>query len=233
MMPHRPAFPFPIVGFDLDGTLLNTAADLRVALNHALGLVGRAPLGPEAARRMTGAGTRAMLTRALAATGGPLPAPEVERLTAALVAHYARHIAVHTRPYPGCVAMLGRLAARSVALAVVTNKPEHLAVQLLGELGLSHRFYTIIGGDTLPPGPDGTSRAKPAPDLLHEMLARAPQKGRAAYVGDTCFDVEAARAAGLPCVVVSFGFAEGPITALGADAVIDHFDELIGVLERL
>ena len=221
-------FPFGIVGFDLDGTLLDTAGDLGVALNHALGLAGRAPVTPQAARSMIGAGTRHMLSRALEATGGAVPPAEMDQLTAALVAYYGAHIAQYSQPYPGCIAMLDALAARGVALAVVTNKLEHLAVRLLTEMGLARRFYTIIGGDTL-----GPRRAKPAPDLLHEMLARAPQRGRAAYVGDTHFDVGAAKAAGLPCVGVSFGFCDRPIGELGADAVIDHFDELEAALERL
>jgi len=226
-------FPFGIVGFDLDGTLLDTAGDLGVALNHALGLAGRAPVTPQAARSMIGAGTRHMLSRGLEATGGAVPPAEMDQLTAALVAYYGAHIAQYSQPYPGCIAMLDALAARGVALAVVTNKLEHLAVRLLTEMGLAGRFYTIIGGDTLGPRANGTSSAKPAPDLLHEMLARAPQQGRAAYVGDTHFDVGAAKAADLPCVAVSFGFCDRPIGELGADAVIDHFDELAGALERL
>ena len=226
-MTKLPDFPFAIVGFDLDGTLLDTAGDLRGALNHALGLAGRAPMEPAEARRMVGAGTRTMLSRALEATGGAVPPGQMDQLTAELVAYYSAHIAENTSPYPGCLAMLDDLAARGVALAVVTNKLEHLAVKLMSDMGLAQRFYTIIGGDTLGPG-----RAKPAPDLLREMLARAPQAGRAAYVGDTSFDVGAAKAAGLPCVAVSFGFCDGPVGELGADAVIDHFDALAGALER-
>ena len=108
------------------------------------------------------------------------------------------------------------------------DKLERLAARLMAELGLTERFYTIIGGDTLGPG-----RAKPKPDLLHEMLARAPREGRAAYVGDTTFDTGAARAAAIPCVAVSFGFNDLPPHELGADAVINHFDQLVPVLARL
>ena len=225
--------PFQIVGFDLDGTLLDTSGDLAAALNHALSVAGRPAVTPQAAWSMIGAGTRTMLSRALYATGGPVERAQMDHLTNTLVTYYAAHIAQHTRPYPGCIAMLDALAARGAALAVVTNKLEHLAVKLLTEMGLADRFYTIIGGDTLGPGNHGTSRAKPAPDVLHEMLARAPQKGRAAFVGDTSFDVGAARAAGLPCVAVSFGFCDHPAGELGADAVIDHFDQLEAALERL
>jgi phosphoglycolate phosphatase len=123
--------------------------------------------------------------------------------------------------------MLDGLAARGVRIALVTNKIERLAVKLLNELGLADRFYTIIGGDTLGPG-----RGKPAPDLLNLMLERGGS-GRAAYVGDSSYDVRAAAAAGLPCVAVSFGFSDPPIHELGAAAVIDHFDALIPALSRL
>ena len=116
-------------------------------------------------------------------------------------------------------------------VAVVTNKLERLAVEIFAELGLTDRFFTVIGGDTLGPG-----RAKPKPDLIELMLERAgggERPIRAAFVGDTTYDTGAAAAAGIPCVAVSFGFNDRAPQDLGATAVIDHFDELIPVLERL
>jgi phosphoglycolate phosphatase len=160
--------PFDVVGFDLDGTLLDTAGDLAAALNHALVLAGRQAVSLDTARTYVGGGTRVMLMRALEANGGALPDAEVDVLLPQLVSYYEAHIAVHTQPYPGMLAMLDTLDARGVKLALVTNKLEHLARRLLGELGLTERFYTIIGGDTLGPG-----RAKPAPDLLHLMVERS------------------------------------------------------------
>lgn len=220
-------FPFEIVGFDLDGTLVDTHADLGVALNHALVLAGRPQVPASEVRDLIGGGARQMLDRALAITGGPLPDADLNRLHRDLVAHYRENIAAHSRLFPGGAAMLDALEERGARIAVVTNKQEDLAVRLLDELGLSPRLATIIGGDTLGPG-----RAKPAPDLLHEMLARLGG-GRAAYVGDTSYDTRAAQAAGLPCVVVGFGFADLPIDSLGADAVIGHYDELVPTLEGL
>ena len=120
--------------------------------------------------------------------------------------------------------MLDELAARGVRLAVVSNKLESLTRALLDDLGLASRFFTVIGGDTLGPG-----RAKPARDLIDLMLERGGG-GRAAFVGDTSFDVGAARAAGIPVVAVSFGFNDVPAPELGADCVIDHFDALIPAL---
>ncbi len=224
-------FPFEIVGFDLDGTLLDTHVDLGLALNHALAQAGRAPVPVSAVASLIGGGSRLMLGRALEITGGPCDMP-MDQLYRHLLDYYEANIAVHTRLYPGGAAMLDALESRGVKLAVVTNKMEYLAVRLLDALDLSKRLFTIIGGDTMGPG-----RAKPAPDPLLEMIKRAPATGRAkpraAYVGDTSFDTGAARAAGIPCVAVSFGFCDAPPQELGADAVIDHFDQLVPTLQRL
>jgi phosphoglycolate phosphatase len=220
------AFRFDIVGFDLDGTLLDTHEDLAAAVNHALSLVDRRPVPAGEVRKLVGGGARLMLERALTVTGG-VPEHGFDDLHRELLRFYEANIAVHTRLYPGGAAMLDGLAARGVKLAMVTNKLEALAVKLFAELGLTERFFTIIGGDTLGPG-----RGKPKPDLIEEMLRRAGG-GRAAFVGDTTFDTGAARAAGLPCVAVSFGFNDVPVDELGASAAIDHFDELIPTLERL
>ncbi len=231
--PHPPfpptPFPFAIVGFDLDGTLLDTHLDLAAALNRALALAGRAPLPPDVTRTLIGGGTAKMLERGLRLTGGIVNDEAFARLRDALVAYYEDHIAVHTRPFLGVEPMLADLAERGVKCAVVTNKLERLAVKLVAELGLGERFYTVIGGDTLGPG-----RAKPAPDLLLEMIARGGGGGgKAAYVGDTSFDSRAAAAAGMPCVIVRFGYPDMAQDALRADAMIDRFADLVPTLLEL
>lgn len=223
-------FPFTIVGFDLDGTLLDTSGDLAAAVNHALASAGRPALPVGRIRAMIGGGSRHMLAQGLEASGGCSEA-DLDLLQPRLLAWYEAHIAVETQPFPGCLAALDTLAARGVTLAVVTNKYERLARIVLDQLGLTDRFATIIGGDTL--GPD---RGKPKPDLIELMVERCggdDTGARAAFVGDSIYDVRAARAAGLPVVACSFGFLNGPVEELGADAVIDHYDELIPTLERL
>ncbi len=219
-------FPFDIVGFDLDGTLLDTSRDLGMALNHALKLAGRPEVPLADVSGLIGGGAKVMLTRALAITGGD-DGVDVQAMHRDLLAYYEANIAVHTRLFPGGEAMLDGLAGHGAKLALVTNKLEFLARKLLDELNLTHRFATIIGGDTLGPG-----RAKPAPDLLHEMLVRLGG-GRAVYVGDTTFDTGAALAAGIPCVAVSFGFLDVPRDQLQAAAMIDHYDDLIPTLMAL
>jgi phosphoglycolate phosphatase len=220
-------FPFQIVGFDLDGTLVDSHRDLAPALNHALAVVGRAPVAPEEVREFVGGGTRLMLTRALEHTGGALPEPEFEAALGELLAHYEAHIADHTVPYPGCLAALDALAARGCKLAVLTNKLEVFSRLLLETLGMAGRFELILGGDTLGPG-----RAKPAPDMIDTAIL-ALGGGTFAMVGDSSFDVRAAKNARVPVVAVSFGYNDLPAEELGADAVIGHYDELVGALERL
>lgn len=221
------SFPFEIVGFDLDGTLLDSLGDLSHAVNHALALEGRRPVPVEEVRGFVGGGARKMLAKALLATGGAVDEARFEELHDALLAYYEANIAVETRLFPGGEAMLDALAARGVKVAVVTNKLERFAVKIFAELGLSDRFYTVIGGDTLGPG-----RAKPRPDLIQLMLERGGG-GRAAYVGDTTYDTRAAVAAGLPCVVVGFGFNDLSAEEMEAATVIGHFDELVPTLERI
>lgn len=219
-------FPFAMVGFDLDGTLVDTQGDLGEALNHALGLIGRPAIPIDRVERLIGGGTRRMLTRALEETGGALPAAEFAVLYPEVIAHYEANIAVHSRPYPGCLDALDALAELGCALSVVTNKPERLAFKLLEELGMFGRFATVIGGDT-------AAFPKPHPDPIEEAIARSGATGRFAMVGDSTFDIGAARAAGVPAVALSFGYNDAPPEELGADAVIDHYDELVVALRNI
>ena len=214
---------FTTVGFDLDGTLLDTSRDLGAAVNHALSLADRAPVPLAEVSGLIGGGARSMLARALALTGGA-DGLDLDALFAQLLAYYEANIAVHTVPYPGTLAMLDALAERGIKLAVVTNKREPMTLRLFDALGLTSRFACIIGAGTYP--------LKPAPDALHAMVAQCGG-GAAAFVGDTTFDTGAARNAGLPSVAVSFGFCDAAPHQLGADAVIDHFDELLPALARL
>jgi phosphoglycolate phosphatase len=217
------AFPFDVVAFDLDGTLADTAPDIAASLNHTLAALGRPALAPERIRALIGEGARTLLGKALSVSGAADDAL-VEQAYPIYLDHYAAHICVGTRAYPGVEAAMDGLAARGARLAICTNKPERLTLLLLDALGWQGRFPAVVGADSLP-------WRKPDPRILAETVSRAGG-GRAAYVGDSITDVETARAAGLPSIAVSFGFRDRPAEELGADAVIDHFDKLVPTLER-
>ena len=219
-------FPFAIVGFDLDGTLLETHRDLGAAVNHALVVGGQEPVPVEGIEDLIGGGAKMMLKRVNDSRGG-LPDDEFRVLYKALLAFYADNNCVHTRVYPGVNEALDQLTEQGVRLALITNKFESFARTILDKLDLAKKFDAILGGDTL-----GKGRSKPAPDPLIEARARLGG-GRFAYVGDSSYDVLSARAAGVPVVVAGYGYCDKPPAELGGDAVIQSLAELIPALERM
>ena len=206
--------------FDLDGTLVDTAPDLHAALNHALHTHGHAPVGEDLARRFIGHGALVMIERAIEHNGDRCDNPEA--LLDTFLAYYDAHICIHSAPYPTVEETLQELRRRGARLAVVTNKRKHFADRLMGALGWSELFHTVIGGDT-------AARPKPAADpvlLAAEQLA-VPMDDLL-FIGDSRTDVGAARAAEVPVVCLRDGYNEGiPAEELGADAVIERFVELV------
>ncbi len=219
-------YPFSIIGFDLDGTLVDSSFELAASLNHALTMAGRDAIAPQEVKQLVGMGARHMLEMALA-RDGDVDRDEVRRLMPVLIAHYEDNLGSNCPVFPGLLDALDGLAARGTHVAVVTNKYEHLAVKLLGNIGLLDRFRTVIGGDTMGPG-----RGKPAPDPILEMITRCGG-GSALFVGDSIHDTHAAKAAGIPSIAVRFGFLHQPVEELGADGIIDGFDELLPMLSEL
>ncbi|MDE0420401.1 MAG: phosphoglycolate phosphatase [Gammaproteobacteria bacterium] len=207
--------------FDLDGTLVDTAPDLSRALNHTLAGAGFAAVDESLTRHWVGHGVRAMLEAAFHHLGR-CPGPEdLDRHQAALLEHYAAHIADYSLPYPSVVETLAVLAERA-PLAVVTNKPTDLSNRLLAALDLARFFRVVVGRGT-------TRRFKPdpAPALYAcEHVGMAPEQ--ALFVGDSETDVLCARAAGCPVVLYRYGYNHGKNPDhLGADRVIDSFDALV------
>lgn len=223
--------PFDAIGFDLDGTLLDTFRDLGAAVNHALVLGGFHEVSVESSKDLIGGGAKIMLARAVEAQGG-LPEDEFKRLYKAMLAYYEANNAVNTEPYPGVREALADLAGRGVRMAVVTNKFEAFARNVLTALDLIGAFETVIGGDSMGKGPDGQFLAKPHPAPV--LAARAATgDGRFVFIGDSTYDVRAAKAAGVPVIAAGYGYCDKPPHDLGADAVIDSFDALIPTLTAL
>ncbi|MCW5752572.1 MAG: phosphoglycolate phosphatase [Alphaproteobacteria bacterium] len=213
--------------FDLDGTLVDSAPDLHQSLNFVLARLGRPAIQLDEVRAMVGDGVRVLLERSLAATGGGIESARFEQAMADYLVHYEAHLADLSRPFPAVAETLARLRAAGKRLAVCTNKPHAFSVSLLRQLGLADHFDAVLGGDSLPV-------RKPDPGhLLGTLAAIGREPPQAVMIGDSRNDVAAARNAGVPVIAVSFGYTVTPPRELGADLVIDHFDELAGALDRL
>jgi phosphoglycolate phosphatase len=212
--------PPPIIVFDLDGTLIDTAPDLIDTLDFILAREGL-PLVPYAeARKLIGGGAKMMIERALQ-TDGRIGTPAAhDQLYGEFVAHYAGRLADRSRPFPGVEAALDALAARGHRLAVCTNKLEWLSQRLLDALGLTAYFAAICGQDTF-------GVQKPDPEMLRRTIARAGGRPeRAVMVGDSATDIKTARAARVPVVGVDFGYTEIPLAQLNPDRLIGSFADL-------
>jgi phosphoglycolate phosphatase len=217
----------PLVVFDLDGTLVDTAPDLVDTLNVILAREGLPPVPFDDARTMIGGGARAMLERGLRESGRTSPKDLVDRLFGHFLEHYAAHVADRSRPFPGAEAALDGLAAAGFHVAICTNKLEWLTRKLLDELKLTRMFCAIVGQDTF-------GVAKPDPAILHRLMAGAgADPARTIMVGDSETDIRVARAAAVPVIAVDFGYTEQPVATFKPDAVIGHFDRLIPAIESL
>ena len=230
MPPHAPetgALAGDTIAFDLDGTLVDTAPDIVGTLNLLLLDEGLPALSIEDARPMIGRGAVALIERGFRAAGAPLAEGRVPALFARFIDIYRSRIADESAPFPGAVAALDALRGAGARLAVCTNKRTSLSVALLEAIGIADRFEAIVGADSVPAS---------KPDAGHLVAAVERSGGRlsrALMVGDSGTDAAAARAAGVPLILVTFGYTETPVGELGADALIDHFDDLWGACARL
>jgi phosphoglycolate phosphatase len=222
-----PTMPLPALIFDLDGTLVDTAPDLLNALNAVLVEEGRRPADIGDLRHLVGHGARLMLGEAFARTG-TRPTPErVEALIDRFIVHYRDRLVDESRPYPGVEDTLAALKRDGARMAVLTNKPEEMAVPLLRALDLTQYFEAIHGAGRY-------SYMKPDPRVLHHVLDElGGDRGHAVMIGDSPTDVATARAGGIPVIVLSYGYSPTPPHELGADALIDGFSQIPTTVARL
>lgn len=217
----------PLVVFDLDGTLAETAGDLIASLNAVLAEDDIPPVAIGQARVLLGAGGRALIERGYALAGRSLEPPRLEALFRHFLAHYNDHICDHTHLFDGVVAALDRLQEAGFGLAVCTNKMEATSIRLLAALGVRERFPTVCGQDTF-------AMHKPDPRALLLTIARAGgSASRSVMVGDSITDIATAQAARVPVIAVDFGYTDRPVTELGPDRVISHFDQLYDAVQTL
>lgn len=211
----------PTIVFDLDGTLADTSADLLAAANACF---GKPLLGP--ADTLTAfLGGRAMLRLGYQRLGRVWSEADVDRDYPRLLAAYAEGICVATRLYPGVVAAVERLRAAGYATAICTNKPEGLAVELVRQLGITGLFGALVGADTLP-----VRKPDAAP---YRLAVERVGGGWSMLVGDTETDRKTGLAAGVPVALVTFGPGGRDVQRWQPEALLDHYDELQDIAERL
>jgi len=226
-MQDNPDFPFDLVMFDLDGTLLATAAELCDAVNDSLGTLGLAGVSEGAVSGWIGNGTRELLVQALAEVSSQ-PAERVrgsdllQRAVSAFDPSYENRCGTNSWLYPHVDAVLRQLQARGIHLAVVTNKDSRFTGRLLDFHRLMPMLGLVVAGDTM-------AAKKPAPDGILHCLAhfRVPAE-RALFVGDSSIDIATARNAGVRVWALPGGYNLGqPIGASGPDRVIDDLSALV------
>jgi len=214
--------------FDLDGTLVDSAEDLRVAMNLVLAERDRRALSRDEVIAMIGDGAPALIQRAFAHTGSAVSETALPALRRSFLDHYAAADDVCSRPYPGVEETLERLAAAGLRFAICTNKPEGPANRVLVKMGLRAWIEVVVGGDSV-------GARKPDPAHVRAVLARVDggRAGAAVMVGDSAHDINAAQGAGLIAIAVSYGYGAPGFADGLADLVIDRFAALPQALERL
>ena len=213
--------PIKLIAFDLDGTLVDSAADIARAVDLALASLGQRSYGVEEVKGWVGEGLTKLLKRALTGELDGEPDPKLLAETReSFRSFYGQGLCIETRLYPGTLEALDALADRK--LACITNKSAEFTEPLLEQLGIRHRFDMVVSGDTL-----RVLKPDPRP-LLHaaERFGLAPSA--CCMVGDSRNDILAAKAAGFRAVAVSYGYRQGQdLLALGAEVELDSLTELL------
>jgi len=219
--------PIAVV-FDLDGTLIDSAPDLRHALNRLLVDEQRRELSLKEVIGMIGDGVPKLVERGYQATGDVPESAVLAEKVACFLSDYEVNATVHTTPFPGALDALKALQEAGAKLGICTNKPFQATQEILEEFKLTSYFDTVIGGDSV-----GGIRKPDARHLLAVLEGLGVKTSETVMVGDSGNDIGVANNAGVRSVVVTFGYCHGPVGELNANAMIDHFDQLLDVLVNL
>ncbi|WP_376705240.1 phosphoglycolate phosphatase [Mesorhizobium sp. ISC25] len=213
--------------FDLDGTLVDSAPDIAAAVNELLAGRDLPPLRLDQVKAMIGGGIRKLVERAFAASGTPLLGSALDEANRVMAPIYRRHLTSRTRLMPGVREILTHLHLSGIAMAVVTNKPQLAAREILLHFRLTEYLGAIVGGDAV-------TYLKPAPDALLLALDQLQVEPRdTLMVGDSSADVAAARAAGMAVILLRGGYSQIPVEELGADLVCDSLFDMPSAMQRL
>lgn len=215
--------------FDLDGTLVDSVPDMADAIDRVLPRLGLPEAGEQQVQNWAGNGAAKLVERALSAQSDTPPTSDQCKVALGLfLEEYRQQLFVRSRVYPGVREGLDRLRADGYRLACVTNKPEAMAADLLGEMGYGPDWFpVVVGGDTLP-----MKKPDPAP-LYHAMGVLAVSASQTLMVGDSVTDVRSARNAGIGVVCVPYGYNHGnDIREAGPDRVVETLVELHRLLRE-
>ncbi|UCI28718.1 phosphoglycolate phosphatase [Mesorhizobium sp. B2-8-5] len=213
--------------FDLDGTLIDSAPDIAAAVNELLAGRDLPPLSVDRVRAMIGGGVMKLVERAFAASGSRLAGSVLEEANRDMAPIYRRHLTGLTKLMPGVREVLTHFHLNGTAMGVATNKPQLATREILLHFHLTEYLGAIVGGDAV-------TNLKPAPDALLLALDQlGVEPYEALMVGDSISDVGAARAAGMPVVLLRGGYTHVPVEELGADLVCDSLLDLPSAMRRL
>ncbi len=218
---------FDTVVYDLDGTLIDSARDMQVAVSRVLADHGLPPVTEDDVRLFMGQGSKVTMHKAFAKYGQTLDEADLSAVTREFVRYYEADPVGHTSAFAGVAEVVSCFARLGLKQGVCTNKFERPSRMILEHLKLMPPIADVAGADTFPV-------RKPDPRHILMLVERmGGSAGRAVMIGDSIHDVEAAHGAGLPAVLVSWGYTARPASELGAEAVIERFDALPQALQRL
>ncbi len=213
--------------WDLDGTLVDSAGDIALALNQLLQAHSLPAQSLCAVTGMIGAGVGALIQRGFARAGRTLTPSQAAAMQSTFQSGYAQVSGTHTRLYPGVADTLAQLSEAGFAHAICTNKPHRITLQVLQQVGIAECFKVVIGGDS-------TAAMKPDPLPLDTCVREMGSSARRAImIGDSAADIAAARALAMRSIVVRGGYCGVPVESLGADAVVDAVAQIPQRLTRL
>ena len=218
---------FSALLFDLDGTLVDSAPDICASVNKVLEGMRRPRINISDIKSLVGFPALVLVKKSLELTGQPGSLEEIDFLLSGFLEEYRSNPCEHTVMFPGARDALERYNAAGIRLGICTNKPETTCFPVLEALGLRQYFAAVVCGDTL------THRKPDARHVFHTLDLMGAEPNNAAFIGDTEIDIQAAKNAELPNICVTFGYSQIPFDEIGADALIDHFDQLDDALSLI
>lgn len=217
----------PIVVFDLDGTLVDTAEDIIGSINSIFVKRGIPEFTLGSRKGLVSAGGRVLIKAGLTDAGLMYSDHEIEIMFQEFICNYTENVAIRSRLYPGVENVLQQLRDNGYTLAICTNKSFQPACKLLKRLGIFDFFNAVCGNDSFP-------WPKPDPRALLSTIKQADgDQSRSVMIGDTKIDIETAKRAGIPVIAVDFGYSDEPLEGLKPDYIISHFDSLLTYLELI